>query len=267
MIKIVFFFVYLFSLLPSVSAQKIDDIINPKEVERIEKVLAADDMHGRRVFTPDIDKAADFIINEFKSIGLQTLNNSGSYRQEFSMIRPKFISVSAKLDAVAIDSKNIIVVTCQPELKIDQTSGYEIAVLKPGGSLRQQAASFIQANKNLLVMVDESFAASFSRLISLKRVLFKTNKNVIFVLGNNIPQNFSIEAKHDITEEKAANIVGVLPGKSRSNEYVIFSGHYDHVGTGSPAEAYRHDDKDSIYNGANDNASGTTAVIMLAKYF
>ncbi|MES1216474.1 MAG: M20/M25/M40 family metallo-hydrolase, partial [Bacteroidota bacterium] len=66
---------------------------------------------------------------------------------------------------------------------------------------------------------------------------------------------------------KAANIVGVLPGKSRSNEYVIFSGHYDHVGTGSPAEAYRHDDKDSIYNGANDNASGTTAVIMLAKYF
>jgi Zn-dependent M28 family amino/carboxypeptidase len=42
---------------------------------------------------------------------------------------------------------------------------------------------------------------------------------------------------------------------------VIFSGHYDHLGVGKPV------DGDSIYNGANDDAAGTTAVIMLAKYF
>jgi Zn-dependent M28 family amino/carboxypeptidase len=43
---------------------------------------------------------------------------------------------------------------------------------------------------------------------------------------------------------------------------VIFSGHYDHLGvTAKPVE------NDSIYNGANDDAAGTTAVIMLAKYF
>ena len=43
---------------------------------------------------------------------------------------------------------------------------------------------------------------------------------------------------------------------------VIFSAHYDHLGIGKPNEA-----GDSIYNGANDDASGTTAVITLAKYF
>src|SRR3954468_4531316 len=85
---------------------KIDDIINAKEVERIEKTLSSDEMRGRRTFTPDIDKAADFIAGEFKKIGLKTWNNNGSYRQEFAMVRPKFISASATFDGVVIDQKN-----------------------------------------------------------------------------------------------------------------------------------------------------------------
>jgi len=52
----------------------------------------------------------------------------------------------------------------------------------------------------------------------------------------------------------------MVPGK-RTNEYVIFSAHYDHLGVGKPVE------EDSIFNGANDDASGTTAVIALANYF
>jgi Zn-dependent M28 family amino/carboxypeptidase len=43
---------------------------------------------------------------------------------------------------------------------------------------------------------------------------------------------------------------------------VIFSGHYDHMGVTAKPE-----NGDSIYNGANDDAAGITAVIMLAKYF
>ena len=55
------------------------------------------------------------------------------------------------------------------------------------------------------------------------------------------------------TEQKLANVIGVLPGKSKKDEYVVFSGHYDHLGIGRP------DAKgDSIYNGANDDAAGTT---------
>ena len=106
-------------------AQDTATIINAKEVERIEKTLSSDEMRGRRAFTPDIDKAAEFIAAEFKSIGLQTWNNSGSYRQEFSMVTPKFISASAVLNGNAADQKNIIVVTSQPNLKINQQSGFE----------------------------------------------------------------------------------------------------------------------------------------------
>lgn len=60
--------------------------------------------------------------------------------------------------------------------------------------------------------------------------------------------------------KNANNVIGILPGKSKPNEYVIFSAHYDHLGTVE-------DGDDKVYNGANDDASGTTAVIALAKYF
>jgi len=241
-------------------AQKTDAIINAKEVERIEKTLSSDDMRGRKTFTPDIDRAADFIAAEFKAIGLQPWNNSGSYRQEFTLVRPKFTSASATFDGISMDPKNIMVVTCQPELKIDQNSGYEIAYIKAGANLRREAAAFVNFKKNLLVMVDESLAADFPRLSSLKRSLFKTDKNVVFVLSNTTPKDFLIGANHEITEQRLANVVGVIPGKKK-DEYVVFSGHYDHLGVGKPV------DGDSIFNGANDDAAGTTAVIMLAKYF
>ena len=125
-----------------------DETINVKEVERIERALSSDDMGGRKVFTPGIHKAANYIANEFKQIGLQSLDDSAGYLQ---------------------------------------------------------------------------------------------------ILGG-----------HKTSDRTLENVVGMLPGKSKKDEYVIFSAHYDHLGIGKPENG------DSIYNGANDDASGTTAVIMMA---
>jgi Zn-dependent M28 family amino/carboxypeptidase len=104
--------------------------------------------------------------------------------------------------------------------------------------------------------------ANFSNLTRLKNSQFKTDKSVVFVLTDKDPSKYSFEATQEITEQKLMNVVGMLPGKSKKDEYVIFSGHYDHIGVGKPDNT-----GDSIYNGANDDAAGTTAVIMLAKYF
>lgn len=60
--------------------------------------------------------------------------------------------------------------------------------------------------------------------------------------------------------KKANNVIGILPGRSKPDEYVVFSAHYDHLGLNDKGE-------DKVYNGANDDASGTTAVILLAQYF
>jgi len=254
--------------LGSCSAQKgssgngdMDAIINVKEAERIERTLASDEMRGRKTFSPEIDRAADFIAGEFKAAGLQTWNNSSSYRQGFVMVRPKFVSAVATFDGAAVDQKNIMVITSQPKLTINQGSGYEKTSIKAGSNLQTEARKLVRSNKNLLVIVDNSFANSFGNLARLKSSMFKTNTSVVFVLSDTEPAAYTIEAVHEITEQKMANVVGVLPGKSKKDEYVVFSGHYDHIGVGKPV------DGDSIYNGANDDAAGTTAVMLLAKYF
>lgn len=61
----------------------------------------------------------------------------------------------------------------------------------------------------------------------------------------------------------AYNMVGYLPGTDAKlkNEFVVIGAHYDHIGVLATKAG------DSIANGANDNASGTTVVLELAKYF
>ncbi|MDH6357875.1 M20/M25/M40 family metallo-hydrolase [Parabacteroides sp. PF5-9] len=57
-----------------------------------------------------------------------------------------------------------------------------------------------------------------------------------------------------------SNILGKIEGK-RAGEYVIVGAHYDHLGIDPTLE------NDQIYNGADDNASGVSAVLQLAKAF
>jgi Zn-dependent M28 family amino/carboxypeptidase len=117
-----------------------------------------------------------------------------------------------------------------------------------------------------VVIVDTSQAKNFSTLTRLKSTIFKTDKNVVFILAANDPASFSVNCKHEITEMPLANVVGVLPGKSKKDEYVIFSGHYDHLGVVSK-DRNGNVLTDSIFNGANDDAAGTTAMMVLAQYF
>ena len=73
-------------------------------------------------------------------------------------------------------------------------------------------------------------------------------------------QTFAFKSREDNQYITTSNIIGVLLGKSKKEEYVIISAHYDHLGI-------KNISGDSIFNGANDNASGVTGVLTLAKYF
>ncbi len=137
------------------SQTKINAIIDTTTVRKHLYTLASDDMEGRRAGTAGIEKAAKYIENEFKRIGLKTYDTLKTYRQTFTF----------------------------------------------------------------------------------------TNQR----------------SKQDIT---TSNIIGVLEGKSKKDEYVVISAHYDHLGIRKKEGVL-----DSIYNGANDDASGVTGVLTLAAYF
>ncbi len=88
--------------------------------------------------------------------------------------------------------------------------------------------------------------------------LFKAAKEKDFKavpLSTRATLNFSNE--FDSLQSK--NVVGVLKGAKRPDEYILYTGHWDHLGICKPAP-----DGDNICNGAIDNATGTAALVALA---
>jgi putative aminopeptidase FrvX len=249
-------------------AQSIDKIISINKVTEIETVLSADDMQGRRAFTPGIDKASGYIESQFKKIGLQTFNGAKDYKQEFAMTEAKRTGLEVQIDGNTIDEASMISFSYLPQLSFNENSPIAVVSIRAGDSFGPKFYEYYQSDKNLLVLVDDSFRKVIPNIKRMTQMSANPGKNtVVFVFGPSEAKHFSIEATNTITTKKLNNVVGVLKGKSKPNEYVVFSGHYDHLGVGSPTEGEQHDATDSIYNGANDDAAGTTAVIMLAEYF
>ena len=70
----------------------------------------------------------------------------------------------------------------------------------------------------------------------------------------------STSFRNDIRTFVSQNVIGMLPGSERPDEYVIHTAHWDHLGRCTPAP-----DGDDICNGAVDNATGTAALVALAE--
>src|SRR5439155_1261847 len=75
--------------------------------------------------------------------------------------------------------------------------------------------------------------------------------------------------QRELVRASAPNVIGVLEGSDPKlkGEYVFFTGHMDHIGTPGVGEGCVAQGADSICNGADDDASGTTAVIETAAAF
>ena len=244
--------------------QNIDKIINPAEVERIEKILSADDMQGRKTFTPGIDKAADFISGEFVKNKLKFLDNNTSYFQEIIMIKSKPSQIYGMLDADSLTITNVAANTTNAEINISSLKDYEVIVVNKNDDFSKKVFPVFDINKNVIVLVDTTHAKRFKGMQRFTgNAKFTSAVSQIFILTANLnPSSIDLHIKNQQTEQRLKNVVGVLPGKSKKEEYVVFGCHYDHLGIGKPNK-----DQDSIFNGANDDAAGVSAVIMLSKYF
>jgi Zn-dependent M28 family amino/carboxypeptidase len=74
-----------------------------------------------------------------------------------------------------------------------------------------------------------------------------------------LPYKVNASIRNDIRENVSKNVIGIIPGTDQKEEYIIFSAHWDHLGIGAAI------DGDSIYNGACDNATGTSALLAIAE--
>lgn len=253
----------------AVNAQSINKIINTRQVKRIEKILAADDMEGRRTFTAGIVKASSFIESEFEKIGLQKFNGASDFKQAFFMYNATVTSASIEINGIKIADSMVVPFTYQPNVMLTQTDAVEVVKISARDKFGEKFNQYYSSKKNLLVLVDSTFNKLMKNINDIDKLSANpTGNTVVFVFAAPATADkFTIQIQTAVEKKPLNNVVGILPGKSKPDEYVIFSAHYDHLGTGSPDEGVPHNDKDSIYNGANDDAAGTTAVIMLARYF
>lgn len=251
--------------------------IKEKEVARIISTLAADDMGGRLPGTPGIEKAAQFISNEFTQAGLQPLAGEKSFLQEFWKYRLHPTSVSFTVSGGEKDWP-VIAVGAGRNFDWEKKDGYAEVHVKDPGALMKILRTPQAVTQNTLVWLAPSMAGylgdltahfserSYNTQEELEAASAKApeDKQIILAFEQEPVADtatWSIHIRRDINSQHFANVAGMIKGSAKPNEYVVFSGHYDHLGT-LPAVA-----GDSIANGADDDASGTTAVIMLSKYF
>lgn len=69
----------------------------------------------------------------------------------------------------------------------------------------------------------------------------------------------AVEMNAQVRHTDSRNIIGVLEGSEKPDEYIVFTSHWDHLGIGEPQNG------DKIYNGAVDNASGVAIIMEIAK--
>ncbi|MET1053762.1 MAG: M20/M25/M40 family metallo-hydrolase [Pedobacter sp.] len=253
-------------------AQNIDKIITKDYVDNLIQTLSSDDMQGRGTFTPGIDKAATFISAEFKKIGLQPLTGATGYRQTFYKYQLSPKSTDISIDGKTVDPANVMILGNTSEsITFNQANSDGWIKMDTGKLFKAQLRAILNSKKRQLVLVDQKFAADFNLMKSYfakgaaldEKDLKQTNPSasILVLAPNEAIKDFKVSLKYNVVKLPLFNVAGMIPGKSKSKEYVIFSGHYDHLGIIKAVG------QDSIANGADDDASGTTAMISLAKYY
>jgi len=247
--------------------QNVNKLIKQTEVEKVIKTLSADDMQGRATFTAGIEKAAQYIESQYKQAGLVPLKGNKDFRQNFTMMRNSPLKALASINGTVVSPDSILAMSSVASFNWSNNSDVQVVKLDAAKNFRTEFQGYMKTGKKMLILVDPKFAGTFSAIKGrFKRGMTQFKKaeeqDLVFVLGRfDDVKSFEVNYTGKSEELPLFNIAGMIRGKTKPNEFVVFSGHYDHLGIITPVKG------DSIANGADDDASGTTAVITLARYY
>ena len=241
--------------------------INENDVSRIIKTLSSDEMQGRTINSSGIDRAANFIAAEFESMGLQQLDGVDFFKQTFTIKSASIAKTSLIINDTLIPHSSCFMQLSDDSIVWIGQNNPEVRFIGKEDDFRRITGEALESASDLLLIVSNDHKNLFKRYyshFSQPKMFLDENKNkanVVFVLADvEKVETLKVEATRILEPIQLTNLIGVIEGK-RPDEMVLFSAHYDHLGIGQSVGG------DSIYNGANDDASGVTAVIELARYF
>ena len=131
------------------------------------------------------------------------------------------------------------------------TGAQHVADSANGNANQSAAIGWIQKDKAAALMA--SAGLNLDTLMAAAR-----KRGFRAVPLRNVKANVSFD--NAIRKHSSKNVVALLPGKTRPDEYVLYAAHWDHLGHCEAAP-----DGDDICNGAIDNATGTAALVALAE--
>lgn len=266
-------------------------------------VLASDSLEGRETGERGAIKAARFIENQFKNMGLEPAvqENGPSYIQRYPLQKGTWQKVYLKKEDQIKENFDdfmyfslaetkgeeiieLLYLDAGADLENHGLAGKFVIVNQAGGREgRQEKMASLQSKGVLgiffLVSDTKEFEFSISRYKNyfsepIVTTQFKNDELKIAYIGNSTlewlygkPQDkikvgdFSkviLNADMLIENLVAENVLGVLKGSEYPDEYLILTSHYDHIGISADGQ---------INNGADDDGSGTTAVMEIAEAF
>ncbi len=266
--------------------------------------LAHDSMRGRATPSPELDKAARHIAGRFEEFGLQPADGD-SYLQEYPLTASR--AGAPGRQSLEIDGPGGGTIDASDVLSVPGGRGEAagpLAVVMPGGAdppagavavmpvTAEETRRGLEAVRGVLdggavavllaVDAPDDYFAGIRRFYERERLSVGVPEElgapVALVRTRALPEALRaalasgagttayearVRTHSDFREERAYNTIGWIEGSDPDlrGEFVVFTAHMDHVGVGRPV------DGDSIYNGADDDASGTAAIMELAQAF
>ncbi|WP_299463242.1 M28 family peptidase [uncultured Microscilla sp.] len=295
------------------TAVKYAKTVTKKDLKKHLTVIASDEMEGRDTGSPGQKKAAKYIADHFKALGLlppvKTAEGK-SYFQKFDLVKSKWkdVSIATKkgskttylTDVYALGSINAKVKKSYRVVYMGDGNKANYEKVKVKGKpvaffidgvreLRKKRSIAQNAGASQIFMIvgtnqkkyDEvlkylsyyvkrwtrgelkSKKDKFIVMLSPKTAanLFKTTQEQFIKKETKIGTKsvkFKLTAEQEVkTGVSSENVLGFLEGGDKKKEVLVITAHYDHIGKRG----------DEIYNGADDDGSGTVTVLELAEAF
>lgn len=264
-------------------------------------VIASAEMKGRETATEGQRKAAAYIENHFRKLGLLPGNGS-SYQQPFNVYQDSITHAAVVVNGqILVPNKEFTVTTAGvapgnwniTELFFAGTGAVDTTLSLEGKwvvtdegnrfAARARINQLMKRKVKGIILVSRSFPrpgtmptlgrmslqpgnnatvpyisvsyAAFARMIGKETL---DSAAFVSLPKQSYNTNITIELGKTQVQKVSTNVIAVLPGSDKKDEYVFLTGHYDHLGAEGDSV---------IFYGADDDGSGTTAVLQMAEAF
>jgi hypothetical protein len=284
----------LYAQKPSSDEKRLIAAISADSMRGDVSFLASDLLEGRDTPSRGLDIAADYLAAQFRALGLKPAGTDGYFQvADFALVQPAttgFVltlesqsqKFDVKADRVMVTafkaaegaSLDVVVVDLAGELPARAAVEGKVALLKSAGRMSMASIS----KREQIRALGAAAVISFTPFLSRRPQLRESGAAATALAPAIAIQDAELQTKLDaagalrasfnipapaIEKLKLKNVVAVIEGSDPAlkDTYIVLSGHYDHTGVNTRGEG------DRINNGANDDASGTSVVLEIARAF